>query len=60
MKDVFLVVEAAEYLMVSRGTIYNYIKKGFLDAFKINRTTYVTQQSIDEFIELSNQRGFKL
>lgn len=57
MEEVYTVAEAAKYLMVSRGTAYNYVKTGKLRTFKVNTTIYVPQNALDEFIEQSNQRG---
>lgn len=59
MKDILTVKEVAEYLLVDNSTAYKYIKRGLLDSFRIGGKIYVTQQALDDFINLSNIGGMK-
>lgn len=46
----YTVDEASEKLMLNRQTILSYIKAGKLRAQRVGRRYYVTEQTIDEFI----------
>lgn len=49
--DVYKLSEVADYLRVSRRTIYSYIKQGKLPGFQIGSEWRVTKANLEKFIE---------
>ena len=50
MEKLYTPLEVAEYLGLSRKTIYRYLETGDLKAKKIGREYRITQSQLQEFI----------
>lgn len=46
----FTLVEAANYLRVSKPTIHKLMNCGEISYFKVRRRTYITRESLDKYI----------
>ena len=55
-KEVFNVEEAADFLRVSQGTIYDLIKKGKIDYVRVGNRKLIPQVFIEEFAEENRTR----
>jgi len=50
-KKLMRVKEAANYLSVSKGTIYNWIKKGELKSIRIGKTFFISLKMITDLFK---------
>ncbi len=57
MEKLYTTEEVANYLGLTRRTIYTYIEQGKLRAKKVGREYRITQSSLDAF--LNNESGSK-
>ncbi|MGJ5642821.1 helix-turn-helix domain-containing protein [Formosa sp. S-31] len=56
-QEYYSIEEVAEQLKCSKLTVHNYIKKGFLSAFKLGRRNYVKRVDLDKaLIEVKSLR----
>jgi len=51
--EIFTPEDVAEFLKVSKLTVYNYIKQGKLNAVKRGGKWYITNKDIDRFLEIN-------
>ncbi|OHE25234.1 MAG: hypothetical protein A2Y45_01545 [Tenericutes bacterium GWC2_34_14] len=57
--DLYKINEVAEYLRVSRRTVYTYIKQGKLQGFQIGVEWRVTKDNLEKFMEKLIKGDFK-
>jgi excisionase family DNA binding protein len=50
-KKLMRVKEVADYLSVSKGTIYSWIKKGELKATRIGKTLFISLKMINDLFK---------
>ncbi|MBQ8994405.1 MAG: helix-turn-helix domain-containing protein [Oscillospiraceae bacterium] len=50
MPKVYKISDVAEMLQVTRRTIYNYLKDGRIEAVKIGRNWYVTEEHLNNLL----------
>lgn len=51
MAQLLTPAEVADYLNVSRGTIYSLLSRGEIDSIKIGRNRRFTPQQVSEYIQ---------
>lgn len=52
-EEVYTVEEVQKKMKVTRQTVYNWIKSGALESFKVGRSVRITQTALDKFIAAS-------
>jgi excisionase family DNA binding protein len=57
--DILTIGELAEYLKVSKSTLYKLVREGGLPSRKVGRHWRFRKNAIDRWLEISNQNGFK-
>lgn len=53
--EVYTIEELVALLQVTRRTIYNWIKAGKLNAFKVGKSWRVTREALNEFTQNGTQ-----
>ena len=51
MAELLTPAEVADYLNVSRGTVYSLLSRGEIDSIKIGRNRRFTPQHVSEYIQ---------
>jgi len=57
MPNLYTPAQVADYLHVSRGTIYSMLSRGQLESMKVGRSRRFTEQQIRDYLDSNRANG---